>query len=404
MEKVPNFIQGLQEVSTEESGGKILFATDDFFGVAENLLKTNEPLWNDEYTEFGKWMDGWETRRKRIAGHDWAIIALGDQSNIRGICVDTAFFTGNYAPRFSLQGVCLSHVEGIQNRRNRMGTAADNKELEKVSELDSENWETLMPMTTLKSGKPETRKHYFELRIGKQTFTHLRFNIFPDGGVARLRIYGKTLKSSLITGLEVMKQLHGKCIEFSNAHYGHPDALLSSWPSKGMYDAWETARRLDRPPKIDVDASGFMQFNGEEWAIFQLEKAAFVNLVEVDTTHFKGNCPDNVKIEGAYVDFDENLKSATWDTILNRTKLMPNKRNGLKDPFIEVINKPINHLKIVIAPDGGLARIRIYGTDWNLCKRKKNFSEKERISSVQDWVETPQNGNFLNFINASPIY
>jgi allantoicase len=114
-------------------------------------------------------------------------------------------------------------------------------------------------MTALKSGSPETRKHYFELTTNERSFTHLRFNIFPDGGVARLRVYGKAVKSPFITGLETVEQLRGKCVEFSNAHYGHPDALLSSWPSKGMHDAWETARRLDRPPKIDVDDSGFMQ-------------------------------------------------------------------------------------------------------------------------------------------------
>ncbi|XP_001605000.1 probable allantoicase isoform X1 [Nasonia vitripennis] len=371
MKTLPDFVEGVQ-VNSEENGGTILFATDDFFAVAENLLKSEEPVWREDYTEFGKWMDGWETRRKRIAGHDWAIIALGKPSILSSICVDTAFFTGNYAPRFSLQGACLFHTaKGIQNRRNKMGSAATVEDLEKASELQSENWETIIPMTSLKSGNLDTRNHFFELDTGDRVYTHLRLNIFPDGGVARLRVYGENSKSLPNNRLHMMQPLRGKCVEFSNAHFGHPDTLLVPGPPKGMHDAWETARRLDRPPEIQVDDSGFMQINGEEWATLLLEKAVYVHYIEVDTRFFKGNCPDNVKIEGTYLEPGQDLKSASWDIILNRTKLMPNQSNGLKHPFIELINRPINHVKVIIAPDGGIARVRIYGSDCDSLKQHK---------------------------------
>ena len=59
-------------------GGSVRYATDDFFAEKENLLKPHKPVWKEhEYTDRGKWMDGWESRRKRVPGHDFAIVRLG---------------------------------------------------------------------------------------------------------------------------------------------------------------------------------------------------------------------------------------------------------------------------------------------------------------------------------------
>jgi len=67
----------LNNLASEKLGSKILFATDDWFAIAENLLKDSEPEWREgAFTSFGKWMDGWETRRKRRPGHDWCIVKL----------------------------------------------------------------------------------------------------------------------------------------------------------------------------------------------------------------------------------------------------------------------------------------------------------------------------------------
>ncbi|KAJ8683424.1 hypothetical protein QAD02_019216 [Eretmocerus hayati] len=383
--------QELQEVSSEESGGKILFATDDFFAVAENLLAKDEPKWNDDYTEFGKWMDGWETQRKRTTGHDWAIIQLAKPTLIRRICVDTAFFSGNFAPRFSVQAACLHRDVGrIQNRKNKMGTSASKKDLKRVSKLQSEKWRTLVPMQALRSGISETRKHYIELADPHEA-THIRLNIYPDGGIARLRIYGKPLLKSATPSMLIITQIHtkvprplqslwsnnknseltnlvaGRCIEFSDAHYGHPDNLMNPWPSKGMHDGWETARRSDRPSKIELDDEGFVKMKGEEWVIFHLSNTVMIRDIEVDTTHFKGNCPDSIRIEGAFRESEEKLDAVRWRPVLQRTKLLPNKSNGLKchnSDQKSSINGPListNLVKVTIAPDGGLARLRIYG-------------------------------------------
>lgn len=110
-------------------------------------------------------------------------------------------------------------------------------------------------MTTLRSGSSETRKNYFKLTSGGRSFSHLRLNIFPDGGIARLRVYGQPSKSTMRSAS--LKPIQGKCVQFSNAHYGNPDVLLKPTPSKGMFDGWETARRLDRPANIEVDENGF---------------------------------------------------------------------------------------------------------------------------------------------------
>ncbi|KAL7301809.1 hypothetical protein TKK_0005419 [Trichogramma kaykai] len=348
--------ESYKDVSSQKNGAKVLFATDDFFAVAENLLKEEEPEWNENYTEYGKWMDGWETRRKRIDGHDWAIIALSDPCELRSIHLDTAFFTGNFAPRFSVQAAHLvDDPKPIQDRRNKMGTAATDVELEKARELKSEDWDEIIPMTSLRSGHAETRKHVFEI-ANPRTYSHVRLNIYPDGGIARLRIFG-----SESTGRQLL--LRSECVAFSNAHYGSPEVLLEASPSKGMHDGWETARKTERPWKIDLDDSGFIKAYGEEWAILRLETDVCIDDIQVDTTHFKGNCPDSVKIE-AKLSNDEKLHSSddSWITVLPKTKLVANRSNGLTSRNVVATKQPVNHIKVTIEPDGGLARIRIFGS------------------------------------------
>uniref|UniRef100_A0A0C9RL28 Allantoate amidinohydrolase n=1 Tax=Fopius arisanus TaxID=64838 RepID=A0A0C9RL28_9HYME len=275
----------LDEVASEKSGGKILFATDDWFAAAENLLKDGEPEWKEDvFTEFGKWMDGWETRRKRCAGHDWAIIGLNQPSIIRGFCADTAYFTGNYAPRISIQAARLNEngkflifivyklsklsfsvanidIKLFPKRCRKVGSAATAQEFKEVSRLKTENWETIVPMTELGSGYPETRHNYIT-STSTSTWTHLRLNLFPDGGIARLRVYGticcNPLNPDALTDL-VAQENGGTCIDYSNAHYGHPKNIIRCGKGVNMADGWETARRLDRPPIIEVDNSGILQ-------------------------------------------------------------------------------------------------------------------------------------------------
>jgi allantoicase len=193
------------DLASIANGGKILFATDDFFAVAENMINETEPVWTEEYTEhgilfnnLGKWMDGWETRRKRIAGHDWCIIELGLQGEIVGVDADTAFFTGNNVPAFSIQGACLPENSTII-RRSQMGTCATVDECKAVDLLGSDKWKTILEKSNLGSGIynnhtgfPETRHNLFKINDSAR-YTHIRVNIFPDGGLARLRVYGNVV-------------------------------------------------------------------------------------------------------------------------------------------------------------------------------------------------------------------
>ncbi|XP_074103885.1 putative inactive allantoicase [Cotesia typhae] len=353
----------LTELISESNGGKIIFATDDWFAVAENLLKDEEPVWQeDAYTEFGKWMDGWETRRRRSAGHDWAIIALGHRSIIKGFYVDTGYFTGNHAPRFSIQAARLAEneISSFPIRNSQMGTAASKEARMQIARLKSENWTTIVPQTELQPGYEATRRQNFHSTSTEQ-WTHLRLNLFPDGGIARLRAYGLIIPQKPREFAEridlVAQQNGGVCEEYSNAHYGHPRNLIKSGNSSSMKDGWETARRLDRPPIIQIDDSGILQFSGSEWAIFRLGYVGTVDTIEVDTAYFRGNFPDSVKVEGTLAP-DVANKILNWKIILPTQKLSPNRLHiytNITWPG------PVSHIRIIINPDGGISRFRFWG-------------------------------------------
>lgn len=353
------------------NGGRIVFATDDWFAVAENLLKTSEAEWREGiYTECGKWMDGWETRRRRTPGHDWLILKLGVPGVLRGVTVDTAFFTGNFAPRFSLQAATLSEKEEnlIPYRESHMGNAATPEVMEQIQKLGSEGWTEIVPVTPLRPGYPDTRLNRFEIS-NECVWTHVRLNIFPDGGVARLHLYGQARprweKDHASQVVDLMSMMNGAvCLGFSDAHYGHPKNLIRPGRGVNMGDGWETARRLDRPCILQVDSMGILQVTGSEWAVFRLGHTGIVNSIEVDTNHFKGNYPDSILIEGGYSeepDADESILrlNATWAVILPSSKLGPHRQHVYGNELVG--RGPYSHVRITIAPDGGLSRVRFWG-------------------------------------------
>ncbi|XP_034944182.1 allantoicase-like isoform X2 [Chelonus insularis] len=306
----------LNELASEKNGGKVIFATDEWFAAADNLLKDDEPVWKEGiYTNYGKWMDGWETRRKRCAGHDWAIIALNSPSIIKGFCVDTAYFTGNYAPRVSIQAAQLYENElklfPVRSASFKAGVAASKDNLTQIESLRTDEWTTILPMSKLEAGYESTRRNYFPAFNSHQSWTHLRLNLYPDGGIARLRVYGRIVPPlripKFISELVdlIARENGGVCEKYSNAHYGHPRNLIKNENGVGMFDGWETARRLDRPAIIQVDNSGILQIPGEEWAIFKLGYVGLIEKIIIDTFHFKGNFPDNVKIEVQMVEYQD---------------------------------------------------------------------------------------------------
>ncbi|XP_012261272.2 allantoicase-like [Athalia rosae] len=363
---LPRFTE-FNELASKRNGGKIVFATDDWFAEAENLLKDDEPVFKEGlFTDAGKWMDGWETRRKRCQGHDWAVIALNKPSTVMGLCVDTAFFTGNYAPRFSIQAAKLTDQEArmFPKRRGTLGTAASQSDLEQVARLKSENWKTLVQMTTLEPGYEETRRNYFHVPAN-ETWTHLRLNIFPDGGIARLRVFGLTTpdwnRINRKEQIDLIACENGAvCEGYSDAHYGHPRNLIKPGRGINMGDGWETARRLDRPPVLEADDSGILRVPGSEWAFFKLGHVGVVRSIEVDTQHFKGNFPDSVKIEGVLATENQDPASFAWKTIMAPKKLSPDKQHYYEiDDLVSC--GPVSHVRITMAPDGGISRVRIFG-------------------------------------------
>jgi allantoicase len=151
----------LTDLASGALGGRVLFATDEWFAPAHHLLLPEAPVFlPDEFTDFGKWMDGWETRRKRLPGHDWCLLQLGLRGIVEAIEVDTAFFTGNNAPRASIQAArfpadpadsqtpaALRALAAKATAERKMGVCASPEELALAEQLGSHEWTELVPMT-----------------------------------------------------------------------------------------------------------------------------------------------------------------------------------------------------------------------------------------------------------------
>ncbi|XP_069829168.1 probable inactive allantoicase [Dendropsophus ebraccatus] len=370
----PGFVQ-MNNLACESVGGKVLFATDDWFAAADNLLKKSDPEFKvGLFTEYGKWMDGWETRRKRIPGHDWCIIELGVPGVIHGFHVDTHFFTGNYAPRISVQAACLPEKISYSSRGERTGSAASDEDVRTVERLHSEKWEYLLKMVELKPGYDESCHNYFYVR-SEERWTHIRLNIYPDGGIARFKVYGIGQRDWSLCGPNDMEDLlsmvNGSvCLGYSDAHYGHPRNLIGLGRAADMGDGWETARRLDRPPILKADENGILQVPGSEWTVFRLGHPGLVTHIEIDTNHFKGNAPDSCRIEACILDPQEEEEKIRdkwavtvdnkWKTLLPATKLQPHKRHFIDGTSLS-LQEVITHVKLTIAPDGGISRLRLWG-------------------------------------------
>ncbi|XP_039750148.1 allantoicase-like [Pararge aegeria] len=359
---IPAFAE-LSEFASTSAGGKVIFASDDFFATCENMIADSDPIFiADKYTEFGKWMDGWETRRKRMAGHDWCILKLATKCVVRGLLVDTAFFTGNYAPKYSIQAACLTPEEEalLPERDTQMGSACTECDLERVKQLSSDKWEEIVPITALRPGYEDTRMNYQKV-VSDEAFTHVRVNIYPDGGIARLRVFGEAKPeappsdqlvdlASLLTG--------ATCLGYSNAHYGHPKNVIKPRRGETMADGWETARQLNRPEILESSDDGTLKTTGEEWAVFKLGFNGRIQKICVDTEHFKGNYPDSIKVEGALLVNAEwaHSKPVVWYNILKASKL-----SAHKEHWFTCNSDVISHIKVTIAPDGGFSRIRAFG-------------------------------------------
>jgi allantoicase len=324
----------LADLAAERLGGRVLEANDDFFAPKENLLKESSPVFIEgKYTSRGKWMDGWESRRRRTPGHDWCIIRLGLPGKIHGITVDTSFFTGNYPERFSLEGCDLGEHHPFTREKTRLHS-------------EKTNWTQIFPETPIKGDS----RNLFAVE-NTARFTHLRLKIYPDGGVARLRVHGEALpEAGLVSRGEinlVAVENGGSVVVSSDQFYGAPRNLLMPYRSKNMGDGWETKRR--RGP-------------GHDWVILKLGVPGTIQRVEVDTAHFKGNYPDSCALQAASAQNSTidalNTLSLAWEEVLPNTKLKANHRHL----FIRLKHADVaTHVRFQIFPDGGVSRLRIFG-------------------------------------------
>ena len=379
----------LNNLACATLGTQIIFATDDWFAEAENLLSSEAAVWREGFTEQGKWMDGWETRRKRIPGHDWCILQLGLPGKVHGVEIDTSFFTGNFAPRASVQAARLQSDLKTLPRTRARGQAARQDQVEDIARLESENWETIVPMSDLGAGFKDTCRSFFPVgsSSGLGPFTHVRLNIFPDGGVARLRVFGVAVPSLERPGSSpvdlVSARLGGICLGFSDAHYGHPRNMIKTEPGVNMGDGWETARRMDRPAVLEADGEGILQVPGHEWAVFRLGLRGTPAEIVLDTNHFKvartllsisrntflfqGNFPDSALIEFTDIDVeypeDKSLLvgESQWKLLLPPVKLGPNAKHVIRSEKFLTAER-VSHIRVKMFPDGGISRIRVIGS------------------------------------------
>ncbi|MCX5743535.1 MAG: allantoicase [Proteobacteria bacterium] len=319
----------LPDLAAEGVRGAAIACNDEFFAEKENLLKPGDAVWKDHlYTDKGKWMDGWETRRRREPGHDWCVIRLGMPGTIHGVVVDTAWFRGNFPESCRLSAATIGGAAGTTD------DALD------LAQLDAATWVELLPQTKL-AGDTKN-KFRIDAKHHHQRFTHVKLEIFPDGGVARLRIHGVVTpdwgKLRALGGpIDLAALENGAVVQTcSDMFFGSRNNLIKPGPSLSMADGWETRRR--RGP-------------GNDWAIVRLAAAGTLERVELDTTHFKGNAPGRIELEGRHGDGDWRLLVAT--------PVQPHTRHFFDDALRRV--GAITHLRVNVFPCGGIARLRAWG-------------------------------------------
>jgi allantoicase len=303
----------LPDLASRRLGGGVVSANDELFAERENLIKPEPP----EYSTYtfghkGQVYDGWETRRRREPGHDHAVVRLGAAGVVRGVVVDTAFFKGNYPPEVSVEG---AGIEGYPS----------------PDELEAAEWVPLVGRSPVKGDT----QNPFPVDV-PQRCTHVRLSIYPDGGVARLRVHGEVVPDPrfLAAGsLDLAALVNGGVVTgCSNMFYSSPTNLISPGEARVMGEGWETARRRD---------------DDNDWVEFALAGPGVVRLAELDTRYFVGNAPGWA-----------SLRSLDGGTeLLPRTRLQPDTRHLFRLPA----TGEVTGVRLDVFPDGGLARVRLYG-------------------------------------------
>jgi len=329
---------GLTDLASEKLGGKAIIASDEFFAEKENLLKEGRGIFiPGKFTDNGKWMDGWESRRKRVPGFDWCIIKLGVTGIIKGVDIDTNHFLGNHPPYASIEACIIDN----ENTGEEYFT----------NDLNKIEWTEILSKSPLNPGS----QNLFALNnFDDKHWTHIKLNIYPDGGVARFRVYGeiipdwkKNIAKDSLTDLAALIN-GGKVLICNDMFFGSKDNLISPGRSNNMGDGWETKRK---------------RIPGYDWTILKLAAAGTIKKIIVDTNFFKGNYPDSCSIEGC--DMPEVSDDSLTDPLIEWKEILP--KTKLKGHFENTFEKEINnsikvtHVRLNIFPDGGVSRLRLFG-------------------------------------------
>jgi allantoicase len=325
----PSFTK-LIDLAAERLGGKALLCSDDFFADKENLIKPGRGIFiPDKYTNRGKWMDGWESRRKRTPGYDWCIIQLAKPGKIFGFDIDTNHFLGNHPPYASIEACYFRKAKNIN--------------------WDKAEWKEILPKSPLHPGS----QNFYEI-ADDNIYTHLRLNIYPDGGVARLKVYGEVYRDWSVVDedeqVDLAAAVNGaKAVLCNDMFFSHMDNLIMPGRGVNMGDGWETKR--NRNP------------GNRDWVIVRLAHEGFIDEAVIDTKHFKGNYPDSCLLEGSSISKadEQNLQSENiqWTLLLPQTKLKADNKHVFKK---ELVSKAaFTHVRLSIFPDGGVSRMRLWG-------------------------------------------
>lgn len=314
----------LVNLAAARLGASVVAANDEFFGGKDRLIDAKAPIWlEDRYTDRGKWMDGWETRRRREPGHDWCVVRLGVPGVVRGVNVETTFFRGNF-PEACAIDVC--------------------DEPERVDGWTTADWREILPRAPLQG---DTHNPF--AADSARRCSHVRLRIFPDGGVARLRVYGDVvadwprLRSRGEVDLAALEH-GGFVVACSDMFFGHRQHLIMPGEARTMAEGWETRRRRG---------------GGHDWTIIRLGAPGSIARAEIDTRHFKGNAPGSSSLEASTGAGDPTAPDTEWRELMAQTALQPDARHVF-DSTLAPIDRT-TFVRLNIFPDGGVSRLRLFG-------------------------------------------
>jgi allantoicase len=332
----------LVNLAARSLGAGVIAANDELFAEKENLIVAKPAEFRPHtFGHKGQIMDGWETRRRRGAGadephptdddHDWAIVRLGVPGVIRGVIVDTAHFTGNYPETASVEAASVP------------GTPSP-------EEVAAAEWTEIVPRAALKGDTA----HEFEVAV-EQRFTHVRLNIWPDGGVARLRVHGEVVTDPRdLAGLTfdlAAQEFGGVATGASDRYFSSPHNLNALGRAAVMGEGWETRRRRNKD---------------NDWVELDLVGEGEVLAVEIDTTYFVANCPGWASVSG------RDAVGGEWIELLPRTRLQPDTRHRFRvEP-----RAAVTAARLDVYPDGGVARLRLTG----------RLTEAGRVAHALRWL------------------